>query len=158
MSTNANEWAYISGGPTHDCSVQISPDNKTFIVREYESSKEGVKRSVRVLDISEKGTAECLNLKDNKFIHKVKVDDNREDEIEISCIDGYWKAKSVHTAWRHIGGVYRDAEEYIKYMEIAYRFHYDRNMYGYKYASERLDKSLLNGHRVVPLKGNSKEY
>lgn len=42
------EWTYITGSADHDRWVMVSPDGKVFLIGEYESSKDGIKKTVRI--------------------------------------------------------------------------------------------------------------
>ena len=42
------EWTYITGSAEHDRWVMVSPDGKVFLLGEYESSKDGIKKTVRI--------------------------------------------------------------------------------------------------------------
>jgi hypothetical protein len=44
----AKEWIYITGSADHDRWVMASPDGKVFLIGEYESNKDGVKKTVRI--------------------------------------------------------------------------------------------------------------
>ena len=41
-------WTYIVGDAYHDRWVMISPDGRTFLIGEWESTGHGVKKTVRV--------------------------------------------------------------------------------------------------------------
>lgn len=42
------EWIYITGSAEHDRWVMVSPDGKVFLIGEYQSDKDGVKKTVRI--------------------------------------------------------------------------------------------------------------
>ena len=42
------EWAYITGSEDHDRWVMVSPDGDVFLIGEYESTKDGIKKTVRI--------------------------------------------------------------------------------------------------------------
>lgn len=42
------EWVYISGNEECHRSVQISPDNQFLLIKEFESSKDGYKKTIRI--------------------------------------------------------------------------------------------------------------
>lgn len=42
------EWSYITGDADNDRWVMVSPDGKVFLIGEYESNKDGIKKTVRI--------------------------------------------------------------------------------------------------------------
>jgi hypothetical protein len=46
--TYSLSWKYINGSEGSDTSVQISPGEKFVLIKEYDSTKEGVKKTFRI--------------------------------------------------------------------------------------------------------------
>lgn len=43
-----NKWEYVSNEKGCDSTAQVSPDGKYLLLKEYESTKDGVKRTYRI--------------------------------------------------------------------------------------------------------------
>jgi hypothetical protein len=46
-------WAYIVGNESCDRWVMISPDKRTLLIGEWESTEDGVKKTIRLASIPE---------------------------------------------------------------------------------------------------------